>query len=102
MRDALAANPGASAWGARFFVAGDPPELAGWGASRVLQRTALWSSDTRSPKSGEGAVSATAATRAMLTEAFTDERVTAVMAHTLALRAPETNSGDLRAPVIRW
>jgi hypothetical protein len=30
-RDALAANPDASAWGARFFVAGDPPELVGWG-----------------------------------------------------------------------
>src|SRR5215203_3537303 len=30
-RDALAANPSGSAWGARFFVAGDPPELIGWG-----------------------------------------------------------------------
>ena len=30
-RDALAANPDGSAWGARLFVAGDPPELVGWG-----------------------------------------------------------------------
>ena len=28
-RDALAANPSGSGWGARFFVARDPPELVG-------------------------------------------------------------------------
>jgi hypothetical protein len=30
-RDVLASNPDGSAWGARFFVAGEPPELVGWG-----------------------------------------------------------------------
>jgi hypothetical protein len=29
-RDALAADPSGAAWGARLFVAGDPPELVGW------------------------------------------------------------------------
>lgn len=30
-RDALAEDPRSSAWGTRLFVAGDPPELVGWG-----------------------------------------------------------------------
>ena|SRR5688500_2197351 len=30
-RDAVAADPSGSSWGTRFFVAGDPPELVGWG-----------------------------------------------------------------------
>ncbi len=29
--DAIAAAPTISAWGARFFVAGEPLELVGWG-----------------------------------------------------------------------
>ena len=62
-RDALAADPGDAAWGSRLFVTEDPPELVGWGGF----------------KGPPGA-------RAMVAEAFADERVTTVIAHTLAER----------------
>jgi hypothetical protein len=52
-RDALIAEPSGSAWGTRFFVAVDPPELVGWGGFKGPPKTAL----SRSPKPGGGAVS---------------------------------------------
>jgi RimJ/RimL family protein N-acetyltransferase len=30
-REALAADPSRAIWGARLFLAGEPPELVGWG-----------------------------------------------------------------------
>jgi ribosomal-protein-alanine N-acetyltransferase len=30
-RDALASNPESAVWGPRLFIAGDPPQLVGWG-----------------------------------------------------------------------
>ena len=88
-RDAVAADPGAPEWGTRFFVAGDPPELVGWGGFK-------------GPPTGDGVVElgyeiaearqgrglATAAVDAMAEQAFADPRVTALIAHTL----PEHNA----------
>jgi ribosomal-protein-alanine N-acetyltransferase len=85
-RDALAANPGGADWGARFFVAGDPPELVGWGGFKGPPKDGVVELGYEIAATRRGRGLATAATRAMLAEAFADERVTTVIAHTLAER----------------
>ena len=86
-RDALAARGGDARWGSGLFLTDDPPELVGWGGFK-------------GPPDGDGVVElgyeisearagrglATAAARAMADEAFADDLVTAVVAHTLAER----------------
>ena len=89
-RDALAANPSGSAWGARFFVARDPPELVGWGGFKGPPKDGVVEVGYEIAEARRGRGLATAATRAMLAEAFADERVTAVIAHTL----PERNASN--------
>jgi ribosomal-protein-alanine N-acetyltransferase len=85
-RDAVAADPGASAWGTRFFLAGDPPELVGWGGFKGPPREGAVELGYEIAQSRRGRGLATAATRAMLAEAFADEDVTLVVAHTLPRR----------------
>jgi ribosomal-protein-alanine N-acetyltransferase len=85
-RDSLAANPNGSAWGARFFVAGDPQELVGWGGFKGPPKDGVVELGYEIAEGRRGRGLATAATEAMLAEAFADERVTAVIAHTLAER----------------
>jgi [ribosomal protein S5]-alanine N-acetyltransferase len=86
-RDALEARGGDARWGARFFVTEDPVELVGWGGFKGppdeegVVELGYEISDARA---GRGL--ATAATRAMVEEAFAGESVTAVIAHTLAER----------------
>jgi [ribosomal protein S5]-alanine N-acetyltransferase len=82
-RDALATDPGASGWGARFFVSGNPPELVGWGGFKGPPRYGVVELGYEIAATRRGRGLATAATRAMLTEAFADERVTTVITHTL-------------------
>jgi RimJ/RimL family protein N-acetyltransferase len=85
-RDALVVNPEDALWGARFFVAGDPPELVGWGGFKGPPSDGVVELGYETAERRRGRGLATAATRAMLAEAFADERVTAVIAHTLAQR----------------
>lgn len=83
-RDALAVDPGGAAWGARLFVAGDPPELVGWGGFKGppdADGVVELGYEIAEARRGRGL--ATAAARAMLAEAFADERVTTVIARTL-------------------
>jgi ribosomal-protein-alanine N-acetyltransferase len=89
-RDAIAADPGQSAWGTRFFVAGDPPELVGWGGFKGPPRDGMVELGYEIAESRRGRGLATAAARAMLAEAFADEDVTLVVAHTL----PERNASN--------
>jgi [ribosomal protein S5]-alanine N-acetyltransferase len=89
-RDALAATPSGSDWGARFFLAGDPPQLVGWGGFKGPPDNGVVELGYEIAESRRGRGLATAATRAMLTEAFCDERVTTVIAHTL----PERNASN--------
>lgn len=89
-RDAVAADPDASAWGARFFVTSDPPELVGWGGFKGPPRDGVVELGYEIAEARRERGLATAATRAMLAEAFADGRVTTVIAHTL----PERNSSN--------
>jgi ribosomal-protein-alanine N-acetyltransferase len=86
--DRVAANPGSAAWGARLFVAGDPPELVGWGGFKGPPEDGVVELGYEIADGRRGRGLATAATRAMLAEAFADPRVTVVIAHTL----PELNA----------
>jgi ribosomal-protein-alanine N-acetyltransferase len=87
-RDAVAADPSRLKWGTRFFVAGDPPELVGWGGFKGPPRDGVVEVGCEIAESRRGRGLATEATRAMVAEAFDDERVSAVIAHTL----PERNA----------
>lgn len=89
-RDALAADTDAAAWGPRFFVAGEPPELVGWGGFKGPPRDGVVELGYEIAESRQGRGLATAATRAMVSEAFADQRITAVIAHTL----PERNASN--------
>jgi RimJ/RimL family protein N-acetyltransferase len=89
-RDALVDNPDGSAWGSRFFVADHPPELVGWGGFKGRPEDGVVELGYEIAESRRGRGLATAATQAMLLEAFADERVTTVIAHTL----PEGNASN--------
>lgn len=87
-RDAVAAA--GAEWGPRFFVAGDPPELVGWGGFKGPPRDGVVELGYEIARERRGRGLATAATTAMLAEAFDDQRVTAVIAHTRARRGAST------------
>jgi ribosomal-protein-alanine N-acetyltransferase len=89
-REAVAGDAEAAAWGPRFFVAGEPPELVGWGGFKGPPRDGVVELGYEIAESRQGRGLATAATRAMVSEAFADQRVTAVIAHTL----PERNASN--------
>lgn len=89
-RDALAANPASAAWGPRFFIAGEPPLLVGWGGFKGPPDDGVVELGYEIAASHRGRGLATAAAQAMLAEAFAAEDVTAVVAHTL----PETNASN--------
>jgi ribosomal-protein-alanine N-acetyltransferase len=87
-RDALAAAPRDTPWGPRLFVASDPPELVGWGGFKgpPCDGVVELGYEIAAPRRERGF--ATAAVRAMVAEAFADDRVGTVIAHTL----PERNA----------
>jgi len=87
-RNTVAASRNGAAWGPRLFVAGDPPELVGWGGFKGAPRGGVVEVGYEIAASRRGRGLATAATRAMLAEAFADGRVRTVIAHTL----PEPNA----------
>lgn len=87
-RNALAADPSRAAWGTRFFLAGEPPELVGWGGFKgpPTEGSVEIGYEIAAGRRRRGLASA--AVTAMLAEAFADERVAAVIAHTLPERNP--------------
>ena len=89
VRNAVAANPSITDWGSRFFVAGDPPELVGWGGFKGPpddDGTIEVGYEVAESRQGRGL--ATEAVAAMLDHAFAQAGVTAAIAHTL----PEHNA----------
>lgn len=83
-RNALAvADPDGAKWGPRLFLAGDPAELVGWGGFKGAPDRGVVELGYEIAASRRERGLATAATQAMLAEAFADQRVTTVIAHTL-------------------
>jgi RimJ/RimL family protein N-acetyltransferase len=99
-RDALGAGPDGASWGTRLFVAGEPPELVGWGGFKGPPDNGVveLGYEIAEPRRERGL--ATAAVRAMLAEAFADAGVREVIAHTL----PERNASNrvLEKAGFRW
>jgi RimJ/RimL family protein N-acetyltransferase len=87
-RNALAADPSRSLWGARLFLAGDPEELVGWGGFKGPPEDGTVEIGYEIAATRQRRGLASAAARAMLAEAFADDRVSTVIAHTLPERNP--------------
>jgi [ribosomal protein S5]-alanine N-acetyltransferase len=85
-REALARGSGGESWGTRFFVTDGAPELVGWGGFKGAPRNGVVELGYEIAEARHGRGLATAAVRAMVAEAFADERVVAVVGHTLAER----------------
>jgi RimJ/RimL family protein N-acetyltransferase len=85
-RDALAENPDAAEWGTRLFIGDAPAELVGWGGFKGPPADGVVELGYEIAESRQGRGLATAAVEVMLGEAFRDERVESVIAHTLAER----------------
>ena len=81
---------GDAAWSSRLFVAGEPPELVGWGGFKGPPRNGVVEIGYEIAESRRERGLATAAVRALAAEAFADERVDAVIAHTL----PDRNASN--------
>jgi RimJ/RimL family protein N-acetyltransferase len=89
-REARAAAPGDTRWGARLFVAGEPPELVGWGGFKGPPRDGFVELGYEIAESRRERGLATAAVRAMVAEALADPAVATVIAHTLPEPGPST------------
>jgi RimJ/RimL family protein N-acetyltransferase len=89
-RNALAADPASVVWGPRFFLAGQPPELVGWGGFKGPPDNGVVELGYEIAQQHRNRGLATAAVQGMLTEAFAAEEVTGVRAHTL----PEPNASN--------
>lgn len=89
-RDTLYMDPDRAEWGTRFFVAGDPPELVGWGGFKGPPDDGVTEVGYEIAESHQNRGLATAATNAMVAEAFANPDVRAVVAHTLAERSAST------------
>src|SRR5687767_13321412 len=89
-RDALAGDPEGETWGPRLFLDGDPCRLVGWGGFKGPPRDGVVEIGYEIAESLRGRGLASAAAEAMVAEAFADDRVTGVIAHTL----PEPNASN--------
>jgi len=87
-RNALVEHPNGHTWGTRLFVSGEPPELVGWGGFKGPPSDGVVEVGYEIAVARRGHGLATAAANAMVAEAFADDRVTKVIAHTL----PERNA----------
>ena len=77
-------------WGARLFLAGSPAELVGWGGFKGPPADGVVEVGYEIAEARWGRGLATAATEAMVAEAFGAPEVREVMAHTL----PEVNASN--------
>lgn len=87
-RDGLAADPSRAEWGVRFFLAGEPPELVGWGGFKGAPANGVVELGYEIAPSRQRQGLASGAVAAMLAEAFGDDEVAMVIAHTLPEKNP--------------
>jgi ribosomal-protein-alanine N-acetyltransferase len=77
-------------WGPRLFVTEEPRELVGWGGFKGPPQDGVVELGYEIAEARRDRGLATAAVRAMVAEAFADDRVESVIAHTL----PERNASN--------
>jgi RimJ/RimL family protein N-acetyltransferase len=82
-RDAVRADPSSVAWGPRLFI-DDPPRVVGWGGFKGPPANGVVELGYEIAERLRGRGLATAAAREMLREAFADQDVSTVIAHTLS------------------
>ena len=80
----MAADPASADWGSRLFVSCEPEELVGWGGFKGPPRDGVVELGYEIAESRRERGLATAATLALLAEAFAEPQVVKVIAHTLA------------------
>jgi [ribosomal protein S5]-alanine N-acetyltransferase len=85
-RDAVASAGSDARWGTRLFITDHPQELVGWGGFKGPPNDGVVEIGYEIAQARQGRGLATAAARSMVAEAFADDSVTAVIAHTLAER----------------
>jgi len=88
VRGELAADPGSTRWGTRFFVVDDPRTLVGWGGFKGAPREGVVEIGYAISPVWRGQGLATIAVGELLREAFAAPEVQTVVAHTLAERGP--------------
>jgi RimJ/RimL family protein N-acetyltransferase len=86
IRDAVAADPASTRWGARLFLLDTPRALVGWGGFKGPPRDGVVELGYAISPTWEGRGIATAAVGELLRDAYTAPDVRSVIAHTL----PET------------
>ena len=87
-RDEIVANPERAEWGVRFFLAGEPAELVGWGGFKGPPANGVVELGYEIAPSRQRQGLASGAVAAMLAEAFAAAEVTMVIAHTLPEKNP--------------
>jgi RimJ/RimL family protein N-acetyltransferase len=90
VREQVAGWPDGARWGPRLFLAGEPPELVGWGGFKGPPREGVAELGYEIAASRRERGLATAAARALAAEAFADPGVETVIANTL----PEGNASN--------
>ena len=86
----LVSDPASVEWGPRLFIDEDPPRIVGWGGFKGPPSNGVVELGYEIAVSHRGRGLATAATEAMVTEAFAHHEVSAIIAHTL----PEPNASN--------
>jgi [ribosomal protein S5]-alanine N-acetyltransferase len=89
-RDELAENPDGARWGTRLFVLEEPRTLVGWGGFKGPPADGVVELGYSVAPAFRGRGIASEAVRQMLDDAFSEDAVEAVVAHTLAQDNPST------------
>jgi len=87
-REALATDPDRAEWSTRFFLAGEPLELVGWGGFKGPPANGVVELGYEIAPSRQRQGLASGAVAAMLAEAFAAAEVEMVIAHTLPEKNP--------------
>ncbi len=93
-RDGLAMDPESARWGTRFFFVDEPRTLVGWGGFKGPPADGVVELGYAVAPAFRGRGIASDAVLQMLDDAFSDDRVNAVIAHTLAEPGPSTRVLD--------
>ena len=90
VRDSLAGDPDGGRWGTRLFVLEEPRVLVGWGGFKGAPVDGEVELGYAIAPDFRGRGLATEAVRQMLADAYSDDEIKSVIAHTLPEQNPST------------